>query len=242
MNIRKLTAADIPFGLRLSAQNHWNQLEDDWRRQLDLEPDGCFLAENAGTACCCVFDQVAWINLVLVDLPQRGRGVGTALMRHVIDDLDKRGMESIRLDATPLGQPVYEKLGFVGDFTLTRFEGTFSSTTNDVPGVEPLTRTDLGSVCDLDEAVTQTKREKLLRHVFEATPDAMRNSRRTALSKVTAWPVPARTPGKWGRFKGRPRQVTRCSLRRPGASPNSAFTSMCRPITRRRSPWSRRSA
>src|SRR5947208_15748616 len=111
MNIRTMTDADIPFGLSLSAQNQWNQLDADWRRQLDLEPTGCFLAVRdgtpIGTACCCVFGDIAWINLVLVDRAQRGQGVGAALMRHVVQHLDERGIASIRLDATQLGQPIY---------------------------------------------------------------------------------------------------------------------------------------
>ena len=178
MNIRKLTAADIPFGLRLTAQNHWNQLESDWRRQLDLEPEGCFLAEHSGlpigTACCCVFDDVAWINLVLVDKAQRGQGVGSALLRHVVKYLEARGVASIRLDATPLGQPIYEKFGFLGDFTLTRFEGTLPAAFQEAPGVEAMTRADLAAVCRLDEAVTKTRREKLLRLLVQAYPEAAR--------------------------------------------------------------------
>ncbi len=178
MNIRTMTAVDIPFGLRLSAQNRWNQLEADWRRQLDLEPAGCFIAEHdglpIGTACCCVFGKVAWINLVLVDQAQRGQGVGTALMRHVVQHLDERGIATIRLDATALGQPVYEKLGFAGDFALTRFEGMMPPAQNQDPNVESMTHADLPAVCQMDEAVTQTGREKLLRHLWEADPKAMR--------------------------------------------------------------------
>jgi GNAT superfamily N-acetyltransferase len=178
MNIRKLKAADIPFGLRLTAQNHWNQLEGDWRRQLDLEADGCFLAERAGlpigTACCCVFDDVAWISLVLVDKAQRGQGVGSALLRHVVQYLEARGVASIRLDATPLGQPIYEKFGFLGDFTLTRFEGTLPAALQEAPGAEPMTRADLAAVCRLDEGVTRTRREKLLRHLVDAYPGVSR--------------------------------------------------------------------
>jgi GNAT superfamily N-acetyltransferase len=171
MNIRTLTAADISFGLRLTAQNRWNQLEADWRRQLELEPNGCFLAQNEdgpiGTACCCVFDDVAWINLVLVDQALRGKGVGTRLMRHVLDYLQGRGVATIRLDATPLGQPIYEKLGFVGDFTLTRYEGVMRTESPEVASVVFMTRDDLLAVCRLDRAITQTSREKLMRRLLQ---------------------------------------------------------------------------
>jgi GNAT superfamily N-acetyltransferase len=183
MNIRTITAADIPVAMRLKAQNNWNQLEADWRRQLDLEPDACFVAdldgEPIGTACACIFEDVAWINFVLVDQAHRGQGIGTALMKHVVQYLDDRGVATIRLDATPLGQPVYEKLGFVGDFTLDRYEGFLPKKNVDpgLPGgrdggnVTPLNAADLPAMLDMDFGVHATRRDKLLRYALEAAPE-----------------------------------------------------------------------
>ncbi len=183
MNVRTMTVDDIPFAMRLKTQNGWNQLEADWRRQLALEPTGSFVAEldgrAVGTACACVFGDIAWVNFVLVDKAQRGQGTGSALMRHVIDWLDARNVRTIRLDATPLGQPVYAKLGFVGDFTLSRFEGLLPSPSERLAGGEGdlasnislLLPSDLAAMFVLDEAITKTRREKLLCHIHEANPD-----------------------------------------------------------------------
>lgn len=191
MNIRTMTAADIPFAMRLKAQNNWNQLEADWRRQLDLEPSGCFVAEfqgtPVGTACACIFGDIAWINFVLVDQSQRGQGIGTMLMQHVVQYLDQRDVTCIRLDATPLGQPVYEKLAFAGEFKLDRFEGIFgigadavlhSFSGRRVGGegaghVANLLIEDLPTVFAMDEAITRTPRAKLLQHLHGAAPDRM---------------------------------------------------------------------
>ena len=53
----------------------------DWRRFLALQPDGCFVAEcdgrPAGTTVACIFGQVGWIAMVLVDASFRGRGIAT---------------------------------------------------------------------------------------------------------------------------------------------------------------------
>ena len=49
IRVRPLAAADLPLGLRLSQAAGWNQTEADWRRFLDLQPDGCFVAELDGT-------------------------------------------------------------------------------------------------------------------------------------------------------------------------------------------------
>src|SRR6266851_2805185 len=105
-HIRLMTVTDLPLGLRLSSQAGWNQTEADWRRFLDLQPDGCFVAEwdgtPVGTTTTSIFGSVAWIAMVLVDESVRGRGIGTALMRHALDFLDRCGIPTIRLDATPL--------------------------------------------------------------------------------------------------------------------------------------------
>ena len=59
LRIRGMTVADIPLGMRLKEQAGWNQVEGDWRRLLDLQPDGCFVAElddvPAGTVTTCRF-------------------------------------------------------------------------------------------------------------------------------------------------------------------------------------------
>src|SRR5271156_4343745 len=117
LRIRDMTVADIPFGMRLKNQAGWNQVEADWRRLLDLQPDGCFVAEldgaPAGTVTTCRFGPVAWVAMMLVDRSLRSHGIGRALMSRAVGDLDSAGIRTIRLDATPLGQPLYESLDFV---------------------------------------------------------------------------------------------------------------------------------
>ncbi|MCI0683567.1 MAG: GNAT family N-acetyltransferase [Gemmataceae bacterium] len=172
-----MTAADIPAGLRLNAQNGWNQLARDWQRQLDLEPDGCFAAELdgqiVGTACTCVFENVAWVNLVLVDQVYRGRGIGTSLMRRVLAYLDERRIASIRLDATPLGRPIYEKLGFEVDFELKRYEGTLRQVGPGHVDVAVAGAHDLDDVIRLDRQVTETPRGRLLGYVHAQQLDPL---------------------------------------------------------------------
>ncbi|MSU77649.1 MAG: GNAT family N-acetyltransferase [Gemmataceae bacterium] len=178
VRIRLFDAADIPFGLRLCAQNHWNQLVSDWQRQLALQPDGCFVAESlgepVGTACACIFERDAWINLVLVESAQRSRGIGSMLLRHVIAWLDTRGVRSIWLDATPMGQPVYAKLGFVGVFGMARWQGVVPDGGGSAVGVEPLLANDIPDVCAIDERATGFRRASLLHRLFAADPGRMR--------------------------------------------------------------------
>lgn len=136
IRIRPMTAADLPLGLRLSDAAGWNQLAADWKRFLALQPDGCFVAELDGTAVgtttTCIFGSVAWIAMVLVAEAVRGRGVGTELTQHVLRFLDERKVATVRLDARPMAQSIYERLGFVEQYRIAHYEGTFPSTYSDV--------------------------------------------------------------------------------------------------------------
>jgi len=135
IQIRRLEVDDLVFADRVRAQAGWNQTIDDWRRLLRLEPEGCFLAEldgqPAGTATTTVYgDQdLAWIGMVLVDKSARRRGVGGALLERCIGYLrDERRVNCVKLDATPAGQPLYEKLGFVVESGIKRWWFTPEST------------------------------------------------------------------------------------------------------------------
>lgn len=175
LQIRPLTLADAGFGLQLSAQAGWNQTAADWRRCLDLEPEGCFVVEldgaPVGTTTVCTFGPVAWIALVLVEAAVRGRGIGTALMKHALAWLEGRGVRSIWLDATPLGQPVYERLGFEPEFTLSRYHGT-PRDPGDVKVLTQLRSEHLAGCELLDRSATGTVRTRLLARLIAEFPEA----------------------------------------------------------------------
>lgn len=172
-----MTALDIPLGMRLKSQSGWNQLEADWFRLIDMQPDGCFVAEcdgtPAGTVATCLFGDIAWIAMMLVDESLRGRGIGRALMQHSLDFLDCRLIRSVRLDATPLGRPLYEKLGFFGQFELARHEGVPHAVQS---GGSPqiAVESQLEQIIALDSRFTSTDRRKLLSRLFAERPHEMR--------------------------------------------------------------------
>jgi GNAT superfamily N-acetyltransferase len=181
IELRSLTGADLALGLRLKTQAGWNTTEADWRRARDLQADGCFVAEldgvAVGTVTNCIFGPVAWVALVLVDAEVRGRGVGTALMQHSLAYLEKQGVRSVRLDATPLGRPVYEKLGFVAQFELARYQGTMPAGERTV-AVDTASPEEYPELVRLDRAVTHTDRGKLLTRLFAEQPASTRLVRR----------------------------------------------------------------
>lgn len=172
---------DVTLGMKLSRQAGWNQLEADWRRFIEMEPEGCFVGElegrAVGTTATCTCRSTAWIAMVLVDFNFRRKGVGTALLKHSICYLEERQVETIRLDATPLGRPVYEKLGFEPDYRLSRFEGIAQpcSRSSAADGAVPET---FAEMIEFDKRMTGRERSKMLGRLFEEFPESIRLVRR----------------------------------------------------------------
>lgn len=175
--IRRMSTDDLRLGLLLSRQAGWNQIESDWLRFMDMEPKGCFVAEldgcPVGTITTCIFDKVAWIAMVLVDKNARGRGVGTRLLRHALDYLDMLKVKTVRLDATHLGRPIYEKLGFVPEYELVRFEG-IAPQGKAAPAVTEAVPELFTDMNEFDSRTTGTNRVKMLSRLFEEFPQNTR--------------------------------------------------------------------
>jgi GNAT superfamily N-acetyltransferase len=174
IEIRRMTTNDLPLGLRLSRQAGWNQTGADWQRFFNLGPEGCFVAELderlIGTTMTFVSDQVAWIAMVLVEKHARGKGIGTALLKHALGYLDACRVRTVRLDATHLGRPIYEKLGFKPEYELVRLEGIAPSG-GVVTSVQNATPEILKDVIKFDKRMTGENRGKMLQALFEEFPE-----------------------------------------------------------------------
>ncbi len=123
--LRQLRAGDLGDALALSISANWNQTEADWARLLRLTPERCFCVEEDGRAVASAMaiaygKSLAWIGMVLTLPEYRGRGFASQLMRQCLDSLD---VPTVKLDATDLGRPVYERLGFVEESVVERWRG-----------------------------------------------------------------------------------------------------------------------
>ncbi len=128
MHLRVLQLSDLGFCDELRRAVGWNQRPEDWLRFLRLSPDGCFLAEiegkPVGTVTTIQFGQeLGWIGMLIVSPEFRGRGVGGTLLQKAVGFLQSGGVQSVKLDATPQGEPLYARSGFQREFTLQRWEG-----------------------------------------------------------------------------------------------------------------------
>ena len=163
--------ADLAAAMRLKDAEGWNQTLADWTFYLEHDPELCLVAEVDGQVVGTVMainynNEVAWIGMMIVEKPYRKYGVSTALLIEVISRL--QDCQSIKLDASPAGSHVYEKLGFVVELELQRM------ITNSIesPSVTSLNETiqriqysDIPDLIDFDAQAFGTNRSGLIRHL-----------------------------------------------------------------------------
>jgi ribosomal protein S18 acetylase RimI-like enzyme len=115
--LRLLHPADLAGAMELSRLAGWNQTIDDWEMLVRLAPQGCFAIEADGrivatTTLLCYGTRLAWIGMVLTRPDYRRMGFAQRLVQTALERSAALKIESVKLDATPEGQPLYEKLGF----------------------------------------------------------------------------------------------------------------------------------
>jgi GNAT superfamily N-acetyltransferase len=158
MAIRRMSEADIPQADELRRLAGWPPVPGKWRGMLQLEPQGCFLAvkgeQVAGTVTAISYGQeLAWVGMLLVRPDFRRKGIGRRLMEHAVEYARGVGIRCIRLDATPAGLPLYQKIGFATEWTMTRWQGANVAGQNPesaAPGLRKLGHADLRAVREID--------------------------------------------------------------------------------------------
>lgn len=118
--------SDVSSAMELSAAANWNQTPEDWCRVIRLSAEGCRCIEDSGkiiaTATLLPYDtHLAWIGMVLTRPEYRRQGLARRLMEDAILAAERRGIHTLKLDATDEGRPLYENLGFVVEKTVERW-------------------------------------------------------------------------------------------------------------------------
>ena len=170
IEIRHLLESDIPSAMGLKEAAGWNQTEDDWRRLLRLEPNGCFGAIKdgrlVGTTTTTIHGELAWIGMVLVEPQHRRQGIAAKLLNTALDYLNEK-VDTIKLDATSLGQPVYEKFGFQVESAVERWSGTARSIGRETEPQALLDRATVRDLLNLDRLVFNADRSRLIEALID---------------------------------------------------------------------------
>jgi len=139
--VRRLTAQDLAAAKELSDAANWNQTAADWARIVQLEPEGCFCVEEQGrivatATAVCYRKDLAWIGMVLTHPEARRKGYARQAMEAALSWLDSIGVAASRLDATDMGLPLYEALGYRIECDVERWRGEGSGSSG-LPQGEP---------------------------------------------------------------------------------------------------------
>lgn len=168
MEIDTLTASDLDAALALSRQAGWNQNATDWRRLIDCPQAravaGRIDGEVVATTTTITYDErVSWIGMVLVDEHHRRRGYGRGIVERALADATA---DTIGLDATPAGRPLYRDLGFVESGLVERWSGVLD--VSSAPGhVDRIGAGDRNWLAAYDEERCAVDRRSLLRTLLD---------------------------------------------------------------------------
>jgi len=114
--VKQMRAEDFMFAAELSNTMNWNMAPEDFQYMTTLEADGCFLltdgSERIGIATCISYGMVGWFGNLIIKEKYRHKGAGSVLVRHAIDYLHSKGVETIGLYAYPNLTKFYGDLGF----------------------------------------------------------------------------------------------------------------------------------
>ena len=123
ITLETMTTDHLDGAVALSQQAGWPHRREDWAFVLALS-NGVVALEDGrvvGTAMSTPLgDDVATVNMVIVDEAMRGRGLGRKLMQAALDAASGR---TCLLVATQDGLPLYEKLGFVANGEIIQHQG-----------------------------------------------------------------------------------------------------------------------
>ncbi len=115
MKAETFTQADLPY-LQEMEPPDWGDLVPRFKHF--IHSPNCNpvkLTENGrmlGVGTSILHEDTAWLATIIVHPAYRNRGIGKLMTQTLIDSIDSRTFETIYLDATELGYPVYKKLGF----------------------------------------------------------------------------------------------------------------------------------
>ncbi|HVO36593.1 MAG TPA: GNAT family N-acetyltransferase [Candidatus Acidoferrum sp.] len=164
-----MSAEDFPFAVQATNLVGWNLSEGDFEFALELEPDGCFIlvdnTERIGIATTVNYGRIGWFGNLFVIESHRKKGAGSLLVKHSIEYLQSKNVETVGLYAYQERIPFYKRLGFKLDSEFIVLKGrSFSSPSN--ASLRELKKADLQTILEFDSSCFGSPRKKLLEPIL----------------------------------------------------------------------------
>jgi GNAT superfamily N-acetyltransferase len=171
---------DVKFALNLTRIERWSYNEDDFRRLIIFEPEGCFMAwkngKRIGMVTATSYEDYAFLGCLIVIKEERGKGIGTKLMEHAINYLNGKGVKSVELDGVFPAVSMYRRLGFKDKYLSLRFLRRPEECNLDIENSKIEFKDNdkiLNKIVNFDKAMTGIYRERVIRKILEEFKDSL---------------------------------------------------------------------
>lgn len=138
LKVTTMKPEDFLFATELANTMDWNMAPEDFEYSSKLEPEGCLVlfedSKPVGIATCISYGKAGWFGNLIVKKEIRHRGGGSLLVKHAINYLQSKGVETIGLYAYPHLLNFYGNLGFKADEELVVWQAQAIN----FPSMEPL--------------------------------------------------------------------------------------------------------
>lgn len=169
-HVEKMKVDDFPFAVQLANTMNWNMTPADFEFNMKLEPNGCFVLlhgqERSGIATSISFGKVGWFGNLVVKEDSRREGAGKLLVKHAIEYLKSKGVETIGLHAYPHLVKFYESLGFEPDIEFSVLKGKTTLSTTTQGKVKLAKRQDIPEIIAFDSQRFGANRQKMLEAIL----------------------------------------------------------------------------
>jgi GNAT superfamily N-acetyltransferase len=167
LSLRQFKESDIEFAYESTVIEGWNYTKEYIVRMFSYNSLGCFIAEIEGKRAGHVFSvkygKLGWIGLLIVRTEHRGKGVGTLLMKRVMEHLLNCGVETIKLEAVLKIANLYRRLGFADEYDSARFSGNIQKiTTPTGSNVKLMKKDKIKEIAEFDAKYFGANRLKVL--------------------------------------------------------------------------------
>jgi ribosomal protein S18 acetylase RimI-like enzyme len=174
LSIRAMTPADAPVAIAWARAIGWRDRTRFYEFVFRVPTCQVLVGEVDGrvavTGTAVAQGPVGWLGGLIVDPAKQRRGFGRAMTQELTARLRAAGCETLSLEATDEGLPMYERMGFRVEATYHQLEAGKLEAAPLLPTGARLRRmepSDLPAVSDLDRRATAEDRQEPLRVLLE---------------------------------------------------------------------------
>lgn len=169
LNIRNISVEDFAFAVNLTDTMNWNLAKEDFEFMTALEPDGCFImlddSERIGLTTTINFGRMGWVGNVIVSEDHREKGAGSLLVKHSIEYLTKKDVETVGLYSNIGTISFYRRLGFEYDSEFIVLKGKGLSSPSNT-SLRRAGKEDIQRIVNVDRLCFGSSRTKLLKPIL----------------------------------------------------------------------------